>query len=79
MQKSSLIPIHRPTFGNPTPCGIAILVAFFDTGMVLTLASNSFAFYYTLQCMVAFKVSKDRNQKIDIALVTIAIRFERST
>jgi hypothetical protein len=29
-------------------CGIAIMVAFFNTLTVLTLASTAFAFYYTL-------------------------------
>jgi hypothetical protein len=49
-------------------CGIAVIVAFFSTLTVLALASRTFAFYYTLQCLVAFNVSKDRNQRIGIAL-----------
>ena len=45
---------------------------FFDTRTVLTLESRPFAFYYTLQRMVAFNVSRDRNQRIGIALVAVA-------
>jgi len=56
-------------------CGIAILVAFFDTRTVLTLASRAFAFYYTLQCMVAINVSRNRHQRIAIALIEVAIGF----
>jgi hypothetical protein len=56
-------------------CGIAVMVAFFSTLTVLALASRAFAFYYTLQCLVAFNVSKDRNQRIGIALVAAALLF----
>ncbi|MGD8270728.1 MAG: hypothetical protein PVH69_11175 [Desulfobacterales bacterium] len=56
-------------------CGVAILVAFFNTLTVLTLASRAFAFYYTLQCLVAFNVSKERHQRIGIALVAAALFF----
>jgi len=56
-------------------CGIAVIVAFFSTLTVLALASRAFAFYYTLQCLVAFNVSKDRNQRIGIALVAAALLF----
>ena len=56
-------------------CGIAVIVAFFSTLTVLALASRAFAFYYTLQCLVAFNVSKDRNQRIGIALVAAALGF----
>jgi len=56
-------------------CGIAVMVAFFSTLTVLALASRAFAFYYTLQCLVAFNVSKDRNQRIGIALVAAALGF----
>ncbi len=56
-------------------CGIAVIVAFFSTLTVLALASRAFAFYYTLQCLVAFNISKDRNQRIGIALVAAALLF----
>jgi hypothetical protein len=56
-------------------CGIAVIVASFSTLTVLALASRAFAFYYTLQCLVAFNVSKDRNQRIGIALVAAALGF----
>ena len=68
--------VHQSTFGNPTHCGIAILVAFFDTRTVLTLASKAFAFYYTLQCLVTLNVSRNRNQRIGIALVAVALGFK---
>jgi len=56
-------------------CGIAVLVAFFNTLTVLTLASRAFAFYYTLQCLVAFNVSKKPQQKFGIALVAVVLGF----
>ncbi|BBO78555.1 hypothetical protein DSCW_59720 [Desulfosarcina widdelii] len=56
-------------------CGVAILVAFFNTLTVLALASRAFAFYYTLQCLVAFSVSKSPIQKFHILLVAMALGF----
>ena len=56
-------------------CGIAVMVAFFNTLTVLTLASRAFAFYYTLQCLVAFNVSKSPAQRFGIALVAAALGF----
>jgi len=56
-------------------CGIAVIVASFNTLTVLALASRAFAFYYTLQCLVAFNVSQNRNQRIGIALVAAALGF----
>ena len=56
-------------------CGIAAMVTFFNTLTVLALASRAFAFYYTLQCMVAFVVSKNPTQKFGIALVAAALGF----
>jgi hypothetical protein len=50
-------------------------VAFFNTLTVLALASRAFAFYYTLQCMVAFNVSKSAAQRFGIALVAAALLF----
>lgn len=51
------------------------MVAFFNTLTVLALASRAFAFYYTLQCLVAFNVSKNPAQKFGIALVATALGF----
>ena len=56
-------------------CGVAAIVAFFNTLTVLALASRAFAFYYTLQCLVAFNVSKSPVQKFGIALVAAALVF----
>jgi hypothetical protein len=56
-------------------CGVAILVAFFKTLTVLALASRAFAFYYTLQCLVAFNVSKSPVRRCGIALVAAALGF----
>ncbi len=56
-------------------CGIAVMVAFFNTLTVLTLASRAFAFYYTLQCLVAFNISKNPAQRFGIALVAAALGF----
>jgi len=43
--------------------------------MVLALASRAFAFYYTLQCLVAFNVSKNPAQRFGIALVAAVLGF----
>lgn len=56
-------------------CGVAILVSFFKTLTVLALASRAFAFYYTLQCLVAFNVSKSAARRFGIALVAAALGF----
>jgi len=56
-------------------CGIAIIVSFFKTLTVLTLASRTFAFYYTLQYLVAFNINKNPKQKFGIALVAAALGF----
>ena len=56
-------------------CGVAVMVAFFNTLTVLTLASRAFAFYYTLQCLVAFNVSKNPAQRFGIALVAATLGF----
>ncbi len=56
-------------------CGIAIMVAFFDTLTVLALASRAFGFYYTLQCLVAFNIIKNPEQRFGIALVAAALGF----
>jgi len=56
-------------------CGIAMMVASFDTLTVLALASRAFAFYYALQCLVAFNISKHGKQRFGIGLVAAALGF----
>lgn len=56
-------------------CGIAIMVASFDTLTILALASRAFAFYYTLQCLVAFNISNNDRQRFGIGLVAAALGF----
>ena len=56
-------------------CGVAAMVAYFNTLTVMALASRAFAFYYTLQCLVAFNVSKNPAQRFGIALVATALGF----
>jgi hypothetical protein len=55
--------------------GVAVMVAFFSTPTVLALASMAFAFYHTLQCDVAFNISKNPAQRLGIALVAAALGF----
>jgi hypothetical protein len=56
-------------------CGIAVAVAFMSTMEVLALASRAFAFYYFMQCLVAFDVSKSGAQKAGIAIVAAILLF----
>lgn len=56
-------------------CGIAVVLTFSNTLTILALASRAFAFYYTLQCLVAFNISKKRPQRVGIALVAAALGF----
>jgi len=60
-----------------TIVGGTLIVAFFSTLTVLALASRVFAFYYTLQCLVAFNVSQNRAQRIGIALVAALLLSRR--
>jgi hypothetical protein len=39
------------------------------------LASRAFAFYYLLQCFVAFTVSKSSAQKLGILVLAAALAF----
>ena len=48
---------------------------FSSTLTILALASRALAFYYTLQCLVAFNVSKNPTQKFGIALVAVTLGF----
>ena len=56
-------------------CVGAICLAFAPTLTILTLASKAFAFYYTLQCLVAIGVSKNAAQKSFFASVAVALSF----
>ncbi len=56
-------------------CGIAVVVVFASTLTVLALASRAFAFYYFMQCLVAFDVSKSGAQKAGIAIVAAILLF----
>ncbi len=56
-------------------CGIGLVLAFFPALTILTLASRAFAFYYTLQCIVAFNVSKNKTERMGMALVAAALLF----
>ena len=51
------------------------MVASFNTLTVLALASRAFAFYYTLQCLVAFNVSENRTERFGMALVAAGLLF----
>ena len=42
---------------------------------ILALASRAFAFYYLLQCFVAFTVSKSPVQKAGIVVLSVVLAF----
>jgi hypothetical protein len=46
-----------------------------NTLEILALASRAFAFYYLLQCFVAFTVSKSSAQKLGILVLSVALAF----
>ena len=46
-----------------------------DTFEILALASRAFAFYYTLQCLVAISVSRSAVQRAAFAAVALALAF----
>ena len=56
-------------------CGIAVAVAFMSTQQVLALASRAFAFYYFMQCMVAFDIQKRVLPRIGIGLIALLLLF----
>lgn len=56
-------------------CGIAVVVAFANTLTIIALASRAFAFYYTLQCLVAISVTKSNLKRVGLALVAAAMAF----
>ena len=42
---------------------------------IVALASRAFAFYYMLQCLVAFSVSKSTAQRAGMAVLAAALGF----
>ncbi len=56
-------------------CGGAIILSFNSTLEILALASRAFAFYYTIQCLVAISISKSLTQKIAIGLIALILAF----
>jgi len=56
-------------------CGLAIVLSMADTLTILALASRAFAFYYTLQCIVAIMVSKSMPQRLGMGLVAAVLLF----
>ncbi len=56
-------------------CGVAIVLAAFDTLTILALASRAFAFYYALQCLVAVNVSQKPLEKLAMRLVAAVLLF----
>ncbi len=56
-------------------CGIAVALAAFDTLAILALASRAFAFYYTLQCLVALPFARNATERAGFMLVAAALFF----
>lgn len=56
-------------------CGIAIILAFASTLTILSFASRAFAFYYFLQCLVAFCVTDKTWQKVAIGILAVILAF----
>ncbi|QDV18940.1 hypothetical protein Pan153_36010 [Gimesia panareensis] len=56
-------------------CAGALVLAFFPTLTILALASRAFAFYYMLQCLIAFSLSKTLFQKVFFLLIALVLAF----
>jgi hypothetical protein len=56
-------------------CGLAIVLSSAETLTILALASRAFAFYYTLQCLVAITVTKSTLRRLGMGLVAAALLF----
>jgi hypothetical protein len=56
-------------------CGVAVAIAYFKTLTILALASRAFAFYYTLQCLVALHFCRTALQKFAIAVIAGILLF----
>ena len=56
-------------------CGVGIALAFLDTLTILALASRAFAFYYTLQCLVAVNVCQTAVQKFGMIVTAGMLLF----
>ena len=55
--------------------GAVILCWTADTLQILAIASRAFAFYYFLQCLVAWGVTSRPGHRVGIALIAIALAF----
>ena len=56
-------------------CGVAVILAFASTLTILSFASRAFAFYYFLQCLVAFCVTNNKAQKVAIGSLAAVLLF----
>lgn len=56
-------------------CGFAAMMAFFDTLQILALASRAFAFYYALQCLVAYQAADKTYERAGIAVLAVVLLF----
>jgi len=46
-----------------------------STFEIIALASRAFAFYYLLQCLVAFSVCRNHRERIRIVFIAIILGF----
>lgn len=57
-------------------CILAIVLTWTaETMQILALASRAFAFYYFLQCLVAFSVAKQKIQKVMFVIIAVILLF----
>jgi hypothetical protein len=56
-------------------CGGALAIAFLPTLTILALASRAFAFYYMLQCIISFTVTKSGGQKLFFCVIATVLAF----
>ena len=56
-------------------CGVAVILAFASTLMILSFASRAFAFYYFLQCLVAICVTQNKLHKAAIGVLAAVLLF----
>jgi hypothetical protein len=56
-------------------CGGALAIAFLPTLTILALASRAFAFYYMLQCIISFTVTKSGGQKLFFGVIAAVLAF----
>lgn len=57
-------------------CGFAIVLTWTaETMQILALASRAFAFFYFLQCLVAFSIAKESAKKISFLVIAAILLF----